>query len=120
MTRRPTFTLDEYDLSAHGTMMVRLYGYEPVSVREIRGEDVDRADCTLSIKHLRLVGSPKVLLATLEASVEVLRQVIDHPERWNELFTRRLAKGLDTDGPEPLSPFWALPGHPEGNEPDVK
>lgn len=118
MSERPTFTLDEHDLSAHGIMMVRLYGYEPVSVTDIRGDDPDACDCTLSIKQLRLVGSPKVLLATLESARHVLEDVIEHPERWDQSFARKLRKNLESEDVEPVSPFWALPALDNERPPD--
>ena len=113
MSERPTFTLDEYDLSAHGIMMIRLYGYEPVSVTEIRGDDRDTCDCTLSLKNLRVVGSPNTILATLEAAAEVVRRVLHNPELWDQLYARRLAKGLETNDLGP-TPFWALPAYGDG------
>lgn len=120
MSEKPTFTLDEHDLSAHGIMSVRVYGYEPVSVLSIRGDDPDACDCTVALKHLRLSGSPKALLAAFEAACRVLKEAVAHPELWDQLVTRRVAKGLPDDDETPISPFWALPAFDAGTGDDDK
>ena len=119
MSEKPTFTLDEYDLSAHGIMSVRVYGYEPVSVISIRGDEPETCECTVALKHLRLHGSPRTLLAAFEAACRVLKETIAHPELFDELTTRRVTKGLPPiDDGTPISPFWALPAFDDDADDD--